>query len=107
MSKAVELKGIGLKGVELIESIGSTAHFAEQQIMNVSLCSSASEQAMNNAALDSAVHQAILDKDKDNDKLNELLGVRNKIYCAMAAPKETDNDFDDELDEELLIAHSA
>ncbi|WP_394199881.1 hypothetical protein [Shewanella waksmanii] len=74
--------------IDLIESMGSTANFGEG-------C---------NTPLSADLHSEVVEalEARDSHKLNELLGGRGKIYCALATPGEQQDEFADERDDELL-----
>jgi hypothetical protein len=65
--------------IDVIERLGASATFGEQAVQQ--------RQLVNDAVgLDEAVKQALLNK--DNEALNALMQVRNKIVCAIAIPQD-------------------
>jgi hypothetical protein len=77
--------------ISLIERLGASASFDEQSIQQRQLVNAT-------VGLDQAVKQALLNK--DNEALNTLMQVRNKIVCAGATPQdeEPNNEEQDEDD---------
>lgn len=86
------------KVINLIEMLGAQASFGEQKMV-----------INDSVELDSELKSALLDK--DNDKLNELLGVRNTIVCAMLPAKDDEPDESEEQDEvsssENVLRHAS
>jgi hypothetical protein len=79
--------------ISLIERLGASATFGEQAVQQ--------RQLVNDAVgLDEAVKQALLNK--DNEALNALMQVRNKIVCAIATPQD-DGGFEAEEQDEAFI----
>lgn len=74
------------KVINLMEALGAQASFGEQELA-----------VSDSVELDSELKSALLNK--DNDKLNELLGVRNTIVCAMLPAKDDEPDESEEQDE--------
>jgi hypothetical protein len=77
--------------ISLIERLGASATYGEQSIQQRQLVNAT-------VGLDEAVKQALLNK--DNEALNTLMQVRNKIVCAVAIPQdeEPNNEEQDEDD---------
>ncbi|WP_394199883.1 hypothetical protein [Shewanella waksmanii] len=73
------------KVIDLIESIGVTANFGEVTPVET-------------AELDNELAVAL--QNKDNQQLNELLGVRNKIVCALMPAKDDEPEENDESEDD-------
>ncbi|CAM4254663.1 hypothetical protein [Shewanella denitrificans] len=78
--------------IDVIERLGASATFGEHAVQQRKLVN-------DTVGLDEAVKQALLNK--DNEALNALMQVRNKIVCAIAIPQDETPDNEDEDDAQL------
>ncbi len=83
--------------IDMLESLGQVPNFNKKNV----------QELIDISVADVEIKQAFLSK--DNEKLNELMGVRNKIVCALLPAKDDepapqDDDGDEPKSDEIRRA---